>query len=112
MIFDHRIYTARPNMLPTFLKLYEEIGLPMQLEYLGEPVGFYQTHIGDLSRVIHIWPFSSLDDRDARRERMEEDPAWQDYRRVVREADCLIDMRNQIVKAVSFFDPETRRIIR
>ena len=46
MIFDHRTYTARPNMLPHFLKLYEEVGLPMQRHYLGEPFGFFQTHIG------------------------------------------------------------------
>lgn len=108
MIFDHRVYTARPNKLPLFLKLYEDVGLPMQRRYLGEPFAFFQTHIGDLSRAIHIWQYDSLADREERRDRMEADPAWQDYRRQVIETDYLLDMRNQIVKPVSFFDPSRR----
>lgn len=105
MIFDYRVYTARPNMLPKFLKLYEDHGLPLQRKYLGEPFGFFQTHIGELSRAVHIWGYESLADREARRDRMEEDPAWRDYRRMVIETDYLLDMRNQIVKAAPFFDP-------
>lgn len=112
MIFDYRVYTARPNLLPKFLELYEKVGLPMQLHYLGEPFGFFQTHIGELSRAVHIWPYESLADREERRARMEADPEWEKYRRQVIEADCLLDMQNQIVKAVSFFDPKTRSIIR
>jgi hypothetical protein len=37
---------------------------------------------------------------------MEADPAWQAYRRQVVEADPLLDMRNQILKPVSFFNPK------
>lgn len=105
MIFDHRTYTARPNMLPHFLKLYEDVGLPMQRHYLGEPFGFFQTHIGDLSRTVHLWKYDSLADREARRDQMEADPEWQAYRRKVIETDYLLDMRNQILKPVSFFNP-------
>ncbi len=106
MIFDHRVYTARPNRLGDFLKLYEDVGLPMQRRYLGEPFGFFQTHIGELGRVVHLWKYDSLADREARRDAMEADPAWQAYRRQVIEADPLADMRNQILKPVSFFNPK------
>lgn len=34
---------------------------------------------------------------------MEADPEWQAYRRRVAEMDCLLGMRNQILKPVSFF---------
>jgi len=106
MIFDHRVYTARPNRLPDFLRLYEDVGLPMQRQYLGEPFGFFQSHIGELGRVVHLWKYDSLADREARRDAMEADPAWQAYRRQVVEADPLQDMRNQILKPVSFFNPK------
>ena len=106
MIFDHRVYTARPNKLNAFLKTYEEVGLPMQRQYIGEPFGFFQTHIGELSRIVHLWGYESLADREARRDAMEADPAWADYRRRVVEEDNLLDMRNQILKPVSFFDPK------
>jgi hypothetical protein len=36
---------------------------------------------------------------------MEADPEWQAYRRKVIETDYLADMRNQILKPVSFFNP-------
>jgi len=106
MIFDLRTYTAKPNKLPLFLKLYEEIGLPMQRHYLGEPFGFFQTHIGALSRIVHLWQYESLADREERRNRMEADPEWQAYRLKVIETDYLLDMRNEILKPVSFFNPE------
>jgi hypothetical protein len=105
MIFDHRVYTCRPNRLNDFMALYEEVGLPMQRHYLGEPHGFYYTHIGELSRVIHLWKYENLADREVRRDRMEADPEWQAYRRKVVEADPLLDMRNQIVKPARFYQP-------
>lgn len=104
MIFDHRTYTAKPNMLPKFLKLYEEVGLPMQQHYLGQPFGFFQAHIGDLSRTVHLWKYDGLADREARRDRMEADPEWQAYRLKVIETDYLLNMQNQILKPVSFFN--------
>ena len=106
MIIDHRIYTCAPNKLPLFAKLYEEEGLPLQRKYLGEPIGFYQTHIGPLSRLVHLWQYESLADREARRDAMEADPAWQAYRKKVSETDYLIDMFNEILKPVSFFQPK------
>ncbi|ODN71231.1 NIPSNAP family protein [Methylobrevis pamukkalensis] len=104
MIFDHRTYTAVPNKLQTFLDLYEKEGLPMQRHYLGEPFGFFQSHIGDLFRTVHLWKFDSLADREARRGAMEADPNWTAYRQRVVEASVLTDMRNQILKPVSFFE--------
>lgn len=106
MIIDHRVYTCAPNKLPLFAKLYEEEGLPLQRKYLGEPIGFYQTHIGALSRLVHLWQYESLADRETRRGAMEADPAWQAYREKVRRTDYLIDMRNEILTPVSFFKPK------
>jgi len=107
MIFDHRIYTIRPNRLNDFLALYEAQGLPLQREYLGEPFGFFYTYIGKLGRVIHLWKYESLADRDERRARMEADPRWQAYREKVIETDYLLDMQNEILKAAPFFNPQS-----
>jgi hypothetical protein len=106
MIFDHRVYTCRPNRMQDFMRLYEEVGLPMQRRYLGEPHGFYYTHIGDLNRVVHLWKYDSLADREARRDAMEADPNWHVYRRTVIETDYLLDMKNQIVKPAPFYQPK------
>jgi hypothetical protein len=42
-------------------------------------------------------------DRDDRRDAMEADPEWRAYRRVALET--LVDMKNQILRPVSFFVP-------
>ena len=105
MIFDHRTYNIKPNRLATFLETYERLALPVQRKYLGEPYGFFATHIGPLSRVVHLWQYENLADRELRRDAMEADPEWLAYRRVALEEDTIIDMENQILKPVPFFVP-------
>ena len=105
MIFDHRMYTMRPNRVAAFLATYERVALPLQRKYLGEPYGFFVTDIGPLSRIVHIWQYESIADRQARRDAMEADPAWHEYRRIVIEEDNLLDMQNMIVKPAPFFTP-------
>ena len=105
MIFDLRTYTIKPNRLARFLETYERLALPVQRKYLGEPYGFFVTHIGPLGRVVHLWQYDDLADRDERRDAMEGDPEWQAYRRVALGEDTLVDMENQILRPVSFFVP-------
>ena len=105
MIFDHRTYTIKPNRLATFLETYERLAPPLQRKHLGEPYGFFVTHIGSLSRVVHLWQYESLADRELRRDAMEADPAWQAHRRVALEQDTLVDVENQILRPVPFFAP-------
>jgi hypothetical protein len=105
MIIDHRVYTIKPNRLNRFLATYERLALPLQRKYLGEPYGFFVSHIGPLSRVVHLWQYESLADREQRRDAMEADPGWQTYRRVALEEDALVDMEDQILKPVPFFTP-------
>ena len=102
MIIDHRVYIIKPNRLALFLSTYERLALPIQKRYLGEPYGFFTSHIGRLSRVVHLWKYESLADREVRRDAMEADPDWQAYRKVALEEDTLLDMENQILKPTTF----------
>ena len=60
---DHRTYTFKPLKMGKWLALYEECALPVQLKYLGNLIGFFQTEIGTLNQVVHLWGFSDLNDR-------------------------------------------------
>ena len=55
---DHRTYTFKPLKMGKWLALYEECALPVQLKYLGNLIGFFQTEIGTLNQVVHLWGFS------------------------------------------------------
>jgi len=105
MIIDHRVYTIKPNRLNRFLETYERLALPLQRKYLGEPYGFFVSHIGPLNRVVHLWQYESLADREQRRDAMEADLEWQAYRRVALEEDTVVDMEDQILIPVPFFTP-------
>jgi hypothetical protein len=58
-----------------------------------------------MSRVVHLWQYENMADRENRRDTMEADPEWQAYRRVALEEDTLVDMENQILKPAPFFVP-------
>src|SRR5260370_36706625 len=105
MIFDHSTYNIKPNRLGKFLETYEKLALPLQRKYLGEPYGFFVTHIGPLSRVVHLWQYEALGDRERRRDAMEEDPEWQAYRRVAPEEDPVINLENQFPSPSPSFVP-------
>lgn len=79
MIYEERTYTIKPGAMAQYVKNYEELGLPVQLEVLENLVGFFTTEVGGLNRVVHIWGYKDLDDRAERRKRLAEHPGWPAY---------------------------------
>ena len=63
MLYEIRTYTFKPLRAAEWLALYKSEALPLQKEFLGELVGFFTTEIGDISQIVHIWAYKSLDDR-------------------------------------------------
>src|SRR6202166_481542 len=103
MIFDSGTYNIKINRLARSIETYERLALPVQRKYLGEPYGFFVTQIRPMSRLLHLWQYENLADRERRRDAMEADSGWLAYRRVALEEDTLVDMENQILKPVPFF---------
>jgi hypothetical protein len=102
MVIDHRTYTMHPLKLGKWLKLYEECGLPVQLRHLGNLIGFFQTEIGPLNQVVHLWGFDTLEERQRRRAAMATDPDWQEFLRRNEELGALLYQEDKIVVPVSF----------
>ncbi len=53
--------------------------LPVQKRHLGRFVSLYVSEIGRLHRIVLIWAYESLADRERRRAAMTADPAWQAF---------------------------------
>ena len=102
MIIDQRTYTSYPGKLAKWIKLYEEKALPLQLKYLGELIGFFQTEVGPLNQVVHIWKYDSMGDRERRRAAMMADPAWQDFLKESEALGALHTQENKILSPISF----------
>jgi hypothetical protein len=102
MYIDHRTYTFHPTTMPKWIALYEQYGLPVQQKYLGNLLGFFQTEIGSLNQVIHLWGFDDLNERQRRRAEMAKDPAWHEFMRRNEELGALMNQESKIVIPVGF----------
>ncbi|MCW0001503.1 NIPSNAP family protein [Pararhizobium sp. YC-54] len=100
MIVEERDYTVKPGKLPKFVSTYEKLGLPIQLEHLGNLLGYFTSEIGELNHVVAWWSFESLDDRQMRRGRMLADPRWADY--LLQVTDLIDLQKNRILSPVAF----------
>ena len=81
MIIDHRTYTIQHGKSKEYIALFEKDGLPVQMKHLGRLVGYFETTIGPLNQVVHLWAYDSLADMEARRAARDADPAWANTRR-------------------------------
>lgn len=100
MIVEERDYRIKAGRTAEFVALYEEHGLPIQLELLGTFHGYFISEVGELNHVVALWSYQSLDDRQARRDRMMADPRWKDY---LKRVDGLIDtQQNRFLRPTRF----------
>jgi len=105
LFVEHRTYRFRPGTMQAWLKKYESSGLPLQKKYLGRPVGFFTTEIGNLHEVVLLWAFDSLDERDRRRSAMGADPAWQTYMSEIWAMNAIESQESKILRPTSFSPP-------
>ena len=98
MILEHRTYTFKPGTVDGWVKKYETEGLAIQRRHLNRYVGLYVTEIGHLHTTVLMWVYDSLADRESRRERLGNDPAWQKYIREVWALDAILSQDVRIMK--------------
>lgn len=100
MIVEQRIYTLQPGKVPEMVRLYGAEGLALQQKYLGRFIGYFIAETGNLNQVVFLWGFDSVEDRAARRERMAQDPQWQQYLQKV--LPLLIKQENRLLRPTAF----------
>ena len=93
MIVEERIYKIKPGKLSRYLQLVREEGLAIQQPSLGNLIGYFQTEIGPLNHVVHLWGYQDLNDRAERRRRLAADPAWQAFTAKLTETIDTLDNR-------------------
>ena len=100
MIIAHRTYQIRHGMNKTYVKLFEEIGLPIQLKHLGNLLAYFETAIGPVNEVVHLWGYESLADMELRRAKRDADPDWNIYKE--KSAGMLLNQTNKILCPTHF----------
>ena len=100
MLVEERTYTLHVGKTAAYLKAYEEVGLEVQRAILGNLIGYFTTDIGTLNQIVHLWGYESMDDRQERRRKLQEDPAWQSYLTTIRP--FVLHQENRILVPTSF----------
>ena len=100
MIIEHRTYTIQAGRVPEYLATYEQYGMPVQRPILGNMIGFFHSEIGALNRIVHMWGYESLDDRQRRRAELAAHPDWPKY--LERNNPLALTQENQILIPASF----------
>ena len=99
-VLDIRTYTIRPRGAAEFLRLYEELALPIAVKHWGPPVAFYVSEIGPLNQVIHIWEFESLADMERCRAAIAADGEFAKY--LAATDGMIVAQEDRIVRRVNF----------
>lgn len=100
MFYEIRTYRLKNGAIPEYLKAVGEEGIAIQKKHLGALAGYFFSEIGPVNEIVHIWGFSSLDDRQARRARLAADPDWQAFLPRIR--DLIVTAENKIMSPAAF----------
>lgn len=65
-LIDHRIYTIALRKMPEFLDVFNRLAMPLLLETLGHPLGFYTSWVGPQNQFVHLWGYDDLADYERR----------------------------------------------
>lgn len=78
-LVEIKVSSIRRGTMPDYLRLFEELAVPMLVQHVGTPAGVYTTEIGPQNQLIQIWPFASLADYEARTAARDSEPAWTQF---------------------------------
>ena len=105
MIFDQRIYTARPGRLQPHVELFGKYGMDVYRRHVGEPVLIGVAESGGLNTYVHIWAYQDAAHREEVRDRIHHDPGWLELRKQSAAAGGnLVHQVNSILVPAPFFD--------
>ena len=65
-LIDHRTYTIALRKMPEFLDVFHRLAMPVLMQTLGHPLGFYTSWVGAQNQFVHLWGYDSLADYEQR----------------------------------------------
>jgi hypothetical protein len=102
MIYEMRTYDVKPGLLNAYLKIFNDVGLLARKPH-NNLVGFWFTEFGELSQVVHLWSWASLDQRAVLRAELMQDPRWaQDFLPI---ATPMLDGMKSVILNPATFSP-------
>jgi hypothetical protein len=92
-VYELRWYRAHPGKAAEWLGHFKAI-IPVR-EKFSKNVGLWQTEMGQLNEVVHLWAYRDLNHRGEVRGNALKDPEWQKFLAV--SAPLLVEMRSVVL---------------
>jgi len=102
MIVNIRTYTLVPRMMPKYLKLFEELAMPLMQRHGIELMGYYSSVVGPQNQVVHLWRYDSMADMETKRAARNEDPGWLAFQQ---QTEGLVMMQEDKIMQPTAFSP-------
>jgi hypothetical protein len=96
-VYELRTYRTHVGKAREWLGHFKAI-MPVREKY-SKNVGLWQTEMGQLNEVVHLWAYRDLNDRAAVRSKAVQDPEWQAF--LGQATPLLIEMRSTVLNAAS-----------
>jgi len=100
VIVEERTYHVHTGKLGEVVGLYEREGIALQIEHLGNLLGWFTVDVGELSSVVSLWGYDSYAERERRRDALQADERWQAF--LARLQPLLDTQWNRIMRPTSF----------
>ena len=100
MIVEERTYHIYTGRLPEVVRLYDEEGIAIQQEVLGNLIGWFTVDVGELSSVVSMWGYDSHAERERRRAELQQDERWRAF--LAKLQPLVHTQRNRILVPTSF----------
>lgn len=78
-LVDHRVYTIALRKMPEFIDVFNRLAMPVLLETLGNPLGFWTSFVGQQNQFIHLWAYQDLADYERRCKARDTHPEFAAY---------------------------------
>ena len=95
-IVDLRVYTIRLRKMAEFVDVFDRLAMPVQIRYLGHPLGIYTSAIGTLNQFVHLWGFDDMGAFEAAHAARDKDPDWPAYLQA--SADLIVAQETRIIR--------------
>jgi NIPSNAP len=92
-LYELRSYRCHTGKAGDWLAHFKAI-LPVREKY-SRNVGLWQTELGQLNEVVHLWAYRDLNERGAVRAKVVQDPEWQAF--LAKGYALLAEMRSTIL---------------
>ena len=98
-LVDHRVYTITLRKMPEFLDVFDRLALPILLQTLGHPLGFWTSLVGPQNQFVHLWGYDSLADYETRCRARDTHPDFPAY--LAASEHLIVEQETRLIRRVA-----------